>query len=122
MSRGHIKVRATQRTGGESHLVAGTVFGRDPRITRIDECYLDLPPRGFLLLTRHKDQPGVLGQLGTLLGKHEINIRRLELGPPKHDERGLAYGFLTLEARPNPAVLSEIQELEAVEEVQLLHL
>ena len=103
-------------------MVAGTVFGRDPRITRIDDCYLDLPPRGLLLLTRHRDQPGVLGQLGTLLGKHSINIRRLELGPPKHDESGLAYGFLTLQGRPDEAVLSEIRELEAVEEVQLLHL
>jgi len=120
--QGTIKANASQRAGGESHLVAGTVFGRDPRITRIDDCYLDLPPRGFLLLTRHRDQPGVLGQLGTLLGKHSINIRRLELGPPKHDESGLAYGFLTLQGRPDESVLSEIQELEAVEEVQLLHL
>lgn len=120
--QGYIKVRATQRAGGESHLVAGTVFGREPRITRIDDCYLDLPPRGFLLLTRHRDRPGVLGQLGTLLGKHSINIRRLELGPPKNDVDGLAHGFLTLQTRPDATVLSEIQELEAVEEVQLLHL
>ena len=35
---------------------------------------------------------------------------------------GLAHGFLTLQSRPDDAVLSEIQELEAVEEVQLLHL
>jgi D-3-phosphoglycerate dehydrogenase len=42
---------------------------------------LDLPPRGILLLTRHKDQPGVLGQIGSILGRYQINIQRLELAP-----------------------------------------
>ncbi len=116
---GEITVRAIERAGAETHVVSGTVFGREPRITRIDEVYLDLPPRGPLLLTRHEDRPGVLGKIGTLLGEKGVNIRRLELGPPgKADD--LAYGFLTLYEEAPEEVIAAIAEMETIREVQLI--
>ncbi len=120
--QGQILVRAKERDGGVTHVVAGTVFGREPRIIRVDRIRLDLPPRGHLLITHHKDRPGVLGQIGSLLGRHEVNIQRLELGPPEDGVDELHYGFLTLGSRPEPEVVEEIRGLDAIEEVQLLHL
>ncbi len=119
---GHIRARASQRAGGRSHLVEGTVFGREPRFTLIDGATLDLPPKGALLLTRHKDRPGVLGRIGTLLGEHNVNIRRLELGPIGGQEDGRAYGFLTLYGEPPPETLAAIGAMDAIEEVQLIRL
>lgn len=121
-SHGHLRARATQRAGGVVHVVEGTVFGREPRFTRIDEATLDLPPKGALLLTRHRDQPGVLGRLGTLLGEHDVNIRRLELGPLDERGDGRAYGFLTLYGDPPPEALAAIAAMDAIEEVQLVRL
>ncbi len=118
---GQIKVRASTRAGGTSRLVTGTVFGREPRIVRIDDVHLDLPPDGPLLITRHRDVPGVVGQLGTVLGKHGINIRRIELGPPR-DGSGLACGFLTLYDVPSADVLEALRALDPIEEVQLVRL
>jgi D-3-phosphoglycerate dehydrogenase len=115
--QGEIRVRAIERAGGKTCSVSGTVFGREPLIVEVDEIRLDLPPRGHLLITRHQDRPGVLGQLGTLLGQHDVNIQRLELGPT---EKGPAYGFLTLGKRPPPHVLEAIRALEAIEEAQLI--
>ena len=79
--QGQISIRARERDSGPTHRVAGTVFGREPRLIHVDGCRIDLPPRGFLLLTRHADRPGVLGKIGTVLGRHQVNIQRLELGP-----------------------------------------
>ena len=120
-AQGQILVRATDKTGGDVYTVAGTVFGGEPRLVRVDDVRLDFPPRGLLLLTRHKDQPGALGRIGTLLGDHRVNIRRLELGPAKSASEA-AYGFLTLDAEPSPEVLAEIQGLEEMESVRLLRL
>lgn len=114
-----VKVRAFTRGGEETHVCAGTVYGREPRIVRVDHARLDLPPNGPLLLTEHDDAPGVIGLLGTLLGEHGVNIRRVELGP---EVEGRATGFLVLYEPPSPEVIAAIGELAPVRRVQLLQL
>ena len=116
-----VKARAISRTG-EVHVVGGSVFGRDPRIVRIDDHYLDLVPEGALLVTTHVDQPGVVGQLGTALGAARINIRRLELGPGARAADGLARGFLALDVHPPQHVLDELARLEPIRSVRLVQL
>ncbi len=118
---GELRVRATTRGGEATCLVAGTVFGREPRITRVDDIRLDLPPRGRLLITRHKDRPGALGRIGSLLGEHDLNIRRLELGPADPDA-GAAIGFLTLEGTPTDDTVEALRSLDDIEAVQFVEL
>ncbi|MEW6074342.1 MAG: phosphoglycerate dehydrogenase [Planctomycetota bacterium] len=118
---GQIDIRATERAGGRAIELVGTVFGREPRLVRVDGVRLDLPPRGPLLVTRHLDRPGVLGELGTLLGRHAVNIMRLEVAPPPPGEE-LAYGFLTLYGEPGPEVLSAVAGVAAIKDVQLVRL
>ncbi len=120
--QGQIKVRASMRAGGRSHVVAGTVFGREPRFVRIDDVHLDLRPSGILLVTRHRDAPGVVGKLGTILGEAGVNIRGVELGPPGEGDDGVAWGFLSLYDEPSDAVVSRIAALDEVDEVQLVRL
>jgi D-3-phosphoglycerate dehydrogenase len=65
---------------GES-LVEGAMFGKnEPRIVRIDRFFLDVVPSGYLLLMHNGDKPGVIGNVGTLLGENNINVARLHLG------------------------------------------
>lgn len=119
-----VSVRATG-AGGASREVAGTVFGRTPRIVRVDEMHLDLDPKGPILITRHEDKPGVVGLLGTVLGAHAVNIRRIELGPPAEGARGpgeLATGFLALYDVPPQAALEHLRGLEPVREAVLVRL
>ena len=120
--QGEIRVRASAKAGGRTREVSGAVFGREPRIIAVDGVRLDLPPRGVLLLTRHKDQPGVLGQIGSILGRYQINIQRLELAPGREGTSEPAHGYLTLHPEPGPAVLDALRSLEALEELQLLRL
>jgi D-3-phosphoglycerate dehydrogenase / 2-oxoglutarate reductase len=119
-----LHVRATC-DGGETHQVSGTLFGRTPTIVRFDGLQLDLEPKGILLITRHNDQPGVVGMLGTVLGSHRVNIRRIELGPATEmtpGGHGLATGVLSLYDEPSQAVLAHLRSLEPVREVRLVRL
>jgi D-3-phosphoglycerate dehydrogenase len=82
--------------------------------------HLELDPRGPLLVTRHADQPGVVGLLGTLLGRHGVNIRRIELGPLGGARSGQALGFLALYADPPAAALDELAAVGPVYSVRLV--
>jgi D-3-phosphoglycerate dehydrogenase len=119
---GMIKVRATSRGGEESHVVAGTVFGRTPKLVRVDDLHLDLEPAGTMLITVHRDRPGVVGRIGTILGEAGVNIRRVELGSAPLGVDALASGFFSLDERPSAEALERIGELESLEEVRLVEL
>ncbi|MGQ0552726.1 MAG: phosphoglycerate dehydrogenase [Planctomycetota bacterium] len=60
--------------------VSGTVVRGRPRLVEFDGFGVDFEPRGVLLLTRHRDTPGVLGQVATFLGGRNINIGGLHMG------------------------------------------
>ncbi len=71
-----------QTTGGE-RWIEGTVFeGDSPRLTQLDGVDVEAPLEGTgtLLVIRNQDQPGVIGEVGTILGRHQINIGSFALG------------------------------------------
>ena len=69
-----IGVRADQ-TNGESHRVLGTVYADGlPRVLRIDGYAMDMIPEGHMVLIINKDQPGVIGMVGTSFGDAKVNI------------------------------------------------
>ena len=61
-------------------LVAGTVEYGEPRIVQINSYRVDLPASGIWLLARHRDQPGMIGRVGTLLGDSDVNISGMQVG------------------------------------------
>jgi D-3-phosphoglycerate dehydrogenase len=109
-----IKVRVSSENGRESHVVSGTVFGNGPRFVRVDDMHVDLTPEGHLLLTRHTDQPGVLGQIGTLLGEEGVNVSRVELGPHGADLEGQATAFFSLYDMPSERAIERVRALDTV--------
>ncbi|HVS18357.1 MAG TPA: phosphoglycerate dehydrogenase [Planctomycetota bacterium] len=113
-----VRVRARSSEGEWS--VAGTVHGREPRLVAVDGHHVDLSARGPLLMTTHTDRPGVVGLIGTALGDHGVNIRRVELGPPRQGEPGVAFGFFTLYDDAPQAAVDAIAALEPIRRVELL--
>ncbi|HEU4996418.1 MAG TPA: phosphoglycerate dehydrogenase [Gemmatimonadaceae bacterium] len=61
--------------GGQSLAVeAVALAGTPPRLTRIGEFHVDVPPRRILIVLTNNDVPGVIGRVGTVLGEARINI------------------------------------------------
>ncbi|MCD2200543.1 phosphoglycerate dehydrogenase [Halobacterium sp. KA-4] len=68
-------VSVTVGNSDEDLTVSGTLFaGDDPRLVKIDGYRVDAVPHGHMLAARNKDEPGVIGFIGTVLGDADVNI------------------------------------------------
>ena len=100
----------------------GTFFGspNNPRIVRLYSTPVEIPISGTLLLLNNKDRPGIVGYLGTLLGKHKVNIANMSL--TRDTAGGLALTVLNLDSAPPPAVLEELQKDADISNVKVIKL
>ncbi len=65
---------------GERHVEGTVVQGYGPRLVLLNGVPLDAPIAGTTILFENNDQPGVIGEIGTILGKHGVNIANFGLG------------------------------------------
>jgi len=102
-----INVRAF--VDGQVASLSGTFYGsmNNPRIVRIDDLPIEAVPSGVLFMMSNKDRPGIVGWIGTLMGKHGVNIANMSLGRDK--EGGEALTVLNLDSAPSAALLAEIK-------------
>lgn len=102
----HVAVHA----GGQKSSIGGTFFSAHhyPRIVRLNSQPVEIIPEGVLLLLNNKDRPGMVGHIGSLMGRHNLNIASMSL----HRERagGLALTVLNLDSIPPSAVLDELRQ------------
>ncbi|MEK7780858.1 MAG: phosphoglycerate dehydrogenase [Verrucomicrobiota bacterium] len=109
--------------GNEKVISAGgTFFGspNNPRIVRLYSMPVEIPISGVMLLLSNKDRPGIVGYLGTLLGKHKVNIASMSLS--RDTAGGDAFTVLNLDSEPPAAVLAELEKDEAIRNVKVVKL
>jgi D-3-phosphoglycerate dehydrogenase len=91
---------------GETVSVAGTFIGSSPRIVRINGRHVEARSVGVLLLLENHDVPGIVGQIGTVLGAHAVNIANMSLS---RDHRGgEVLTVLNLDSVPDETILESI--------------
>ncbi|MBX2878703.1 MAG: phosphoglycerate dehydrogenase [Granulosicoccus sp.] len=106
--------------GGE-RVISGTLFaGQHPRIVQVSSYRIDVDPQGTMLIMMNKDVPGVIGNVGTLLGKHGVNIAEWRLGRSEKGDQALA--MINLDSDLSDRALEEIQNLPAIVKVMLVQL
>lgn len=104
-----------------TNTIEGTLFTKvDPRIVRINEFYVDAVPEGNMLVIFNKDVPGIIGQIGTLLGKNKINIAGMSFG--RVEKAGKAITVLNVDGEVTKSVLDEIKKADNVQEAKLVKL
>jgi len=99
-----IELTATGEGGWVS--VAGTFFGSTPRIVKINGRHVEARPEGVLFIFENKDRPGIVGEVGTLFGKHGVNIASMSLS--RNEVGGRALTVLNLDSVPGPALVQEL--------------
>ncbi|NNC78971.1 MAG: phosphoglycerate dehydrogenase [Acidimicrobiales bacterium] len=105
----------------EERVVSGAVFGHtQARIVQISGYAFEADPNGFVLLMLNNDIPGVIGEVGTVLGRHHVNIAEWRLG--RDEDRHEALSFINLDSEPDPAALEELRSLPAVTKAILVEL
>lgn len=109
------------RTAGSVHRVAGTLLnGLGPRIVKVDDYVVDIVPEGHLLFIKHKDQPGAIGRVGTLLAEKNINIATMQVG--RTTIGGEAIMMLTIDNHVQQEELDDLTELADIYEVRTIDL
>ena len=99
-----IELTATGEGGWSS--VAGTFFGSTPRIVKINGRHVEARPEGVIFIFENKDRPGIVGEVGTLFGKHGVNIASMSLS--RNEVGGRALTVLNLDSVPGPALVAEL--------------
>jgi D-3-phosphoglycerate dehydrogenase len=109
------------KTDKNQHQVSGTLLnGFGPRIIKIDQFPVDVSPKGHLLFIQHRDQPGAIGRVGTLLGSRDINIATMQVG--RKQAGGQAIMILRIDkAIPYDLMnaLKQMDEIQSVMEIDL---
>jgi D-3-phosphoglycerate dehydrogenase len=112
-----ISVKLTTSSG--ERWAEGAVFERNiPRLVAVDGIAIDAPLDGTMIVIRNTDQPGVIGAVGTLLGKYNVNIANFALGRTGDSAVGVVNVDETVEIPEQ--VLEEIRGVKGVREVRLV--
>ena len=100
--------------------VEGAVFERTlPRLVLLDGISVEAPLEGTMIVIRNTDQPGVIGAIGTILGRHNVNIANFALGR----QADSAVGVVIVDAPSVPdAVLDEIRKVKGIREARKVRL
>jgi D-3-phosphoglycerate dehydrogenase len=114
-------VRADVTTDQKTYTASGTLFGNQYlRLVQLGPHHLDAYLDGIMLLFTHHDVPGLIGFVGTIFGKHNVNIAQMRVGRDKPG--GEAIGVLNLDTQPSEAALEEVRrhsEIRSLTVVQL---
>jgi D-3-phosphoglycerate dehydrogenase / 2-oxoglutarate reductase len=99
--------------------ISGTVFGKgEVRIVELNGYEFDVNPTPYMLMVENIDKPGVVGQLGTLLGVSKVNIATMQLGRIFADNRAMM--VLSVDSEVSKETLQFIGSVEGVVKVRLV--
>ena len=105
---------------GKTVSVGGAFFGATPRIVSVNSRPVEARPNGVILVLENTDRPGIVGRIGTLLGKHDVNIATMSLS--RNQAGGTALTVLNLDNVPGEQLLQEISTSEDIHSAQVVQL
>jgi len=95
------------------HSVVGALLGdAEIRITSVDDFPVNVPPTHHMLFTMHRDMPGIIGKIGSLLGSFNVNIASMQVG--RKIVRGDAVMVLSIDDPLPEGILSEILKVSGI--------
>jgi D-3-phosphoglycerate dehydrogenase len=108
-------------TGKAQSLIMGTLYTKtEPRVVKVDNCYVEAIPKGHMLVIYNKDVPGIVGHIGTLLGDAKINIAGMTFGREKPG--GKAISLINVDSEVPKSVLEKIKKAKNISEVKYIKL
>jgi D-3-phosphoglycerate dehydrogenase len=114
-------IKADVVTDKKTYTAAATLFGnRLLRLVQLGPYHLDAYMDGVMLIFTHRDLPGLIGYIGTIFGKHQVNIAQMTVG--RQQPGGEAIAVLNLDAPPPDAALAEVKSHPQISSVSVVKL
>jgi len=109
--------------GGQKYTVAGTMFGSQYlRLVQLGPFRLDSFLEGTMMMFLHQDVPGLIGYIGTIFGKHGVNIAQMTVGRKLQVPGGDAVAVLNLDSTPPAEAVQEVIDHPKISQVQVVNL
>jgi D-3-phosphoglycerate dehydrogenase len=110
-------------TSRKTSIASGTLFGNNmPRLVQKGNCRLESYLDGVLMIFAHRDAPGVIGKVGSIFGRHRVNIAQMSVGRATDKPGGDAIGILSLDSPPPAEALAEVLAAEDVQQAWIVKL
>jgi D-3-phosphoglycerate dehydrogenase len=101
--------------------ISGTIFYKDmPKITKISSLDVEISPEKYILLIYNVDKPGIIGAIGSVLGKNNINIGGMDVA--RDTCGGNAITVISVDSEVPANVLQEIKEIPGVSKIKFITL
>jgi len=102
-------------TEKKTSTASGTLFGNNmPRLVQKGGCRLESYLDGILLIFSHRDTPGVIGKVGSIFGRHRVNIAQMSVGRSATKPGGDSIGILSLDSAPPGEAIAELLQLPEI--------
>ncbi|MCH3949806.1 MAG: phosphoglycerate dehydrogenase [Acidaminococcus sp.] len=107
------KIQVTFTAGKKVFMAAGVVTpDNQPHITEIQGYRFDVVPAPYMIVARNDDKPGMIGQIGTLLGAGHVNIATMQVARKK--EEGAAMMVLTVDSAVDKNTMDIVRNLDGI--------
>ncbi|MDO5846292.1 MAG: phosphoglycerate dehydrogenase [Methanocorpusculum sp.] len=113
-------VTLTIKTADGCEKISGIVTRAGPRILSIGKYMTDLVPTGYVILADHVNRPGIIGVVGTLLGKHKVNISSMQVGGADVGTDSLM--ILAVDSVVSPEVMKEVAAADGITAAKFVQL
>lgn len=105
---------------GPVSVSGGLIAPGEPRILRFGALRVDVRPAGKMIVLTNTDAPGVIGRVGTLLGKSGVNIADMRVG--RRSPHGEAVMVLNVDEAVSAGVRDELARLDGIRRVHWVEL
>ena len=114
-------IQADVLTEKKRYTAAGTVFGNQfLRLVQLGPYRLDTYMDGVMLIFTHRDVPGLIGYIGTIFGKHQVNIAQMTVG--RQIAGGEAIAVLNLDSLPPEEAIREVRSHPQISSLSVVKL
>lgn len=105
----------------DRHRVRGGVLrGTSLRLLGVDDLNIEVPLEGHLIYMRNRDVPGVVGKVGAILGRGNVNIGNFSLGRSSQQAGSEAIAVVQVDTPASEAVLDELRKLPEIQEARAI--
>jgi D-3-phosphoglycerate dehydrogenase len=116
--RGSSVYASSLRLSGGKTTITGTSVSGVPRIVEADGFEIDATPIGAMLITQHRDVPGMIGKVGTLLGQQNVNISTMQVS--RNAIGGDAIMVLSVDRPADAATIAALRAISGINSVRSL--
>ena len=113
----YIRIEIITESGSRN--ISGTLFANEPRIIKIDDMRLEASISDNMIYISNEDKPGLIGNIGQLLGENKINIANFHLGRNTVNS-GNAVALIAIDGELNQDILHNIGKMPSVNQVASL--